>query len=153
MFWEGEFNSPSFFVGTRFFPLRTFRIPMALAPVTRARLQATLAAAAAGLLWSRTRHPGPAVLAGVLSTLALVAWLAPARYAPVQRVLDRLLQLLLGGLTWLVLGLVYFGFFTPLRICGALLRRDPLRLRPAPAATSYLQPLSPDATRRFDRQF
>lgn len=126
---------------------------MALAPVTRARVQAALAAGGTALLWWRAGGPWPAALALVASLLALLAWLSPAHYAPVQRALDAILRVLLTGFTWLTLGAVYFGLFTPLRFFGALLRRDPLRLRPLPPAESYFQPLPPATARRFDRQF
>jgi hypothetical protein len=71
----------------------------------------------------------------------------------VQRILDRFARRMLAAFTWLVLGLVYFGLFTPLRLWRTLLRRDPLRLRRDPAATTYLQPMRPAPAARFDRQF
>jgi len=126
---------------------------VAPASTSRARLQAALACGGALLLWWRIGGMLPAVFAIFLAALASLAWFAPARYAPVQRTLDRLMHALLAGLTWFVLGVVYFGVFTPLRAWRALMRRDPLQLRPAPAASSYLQPLPSGAPRRFDRQF
>jgi hypothetical protein len=126
---------------------------MAFAPIPRARWQATFAVAGAWLLWWRVGGLPVIVLAVLASVFALLAWLAPARYAPVQRGIDRLAHGLLGGLSWLLLGLVYFGLFTPLRIWRRLTRHDPLHLRPDPTASSYLRPLPPAAPGRFDRQF
>jgi hypothetical protein len=125
---------------------------MPLAPVTRARLQASLAVAGTVAIWAWRRGPVPAALAGVAAALALIAWVSPAHYAPIQRALDRGVHLLLTGLTWLLLGLVYFLVFTPLRFLRDLRGRDPLARRADPAAATYLRPLPPGAG-RFDRQF
>jgi hypothetical protein len=122
-------------------------------PPSRARWQTTAAFAGAALLgW---RHPGAVTfgLAAVALALAALAWIAPDRYRPVQRLLDRATDALLAALTWVLLGLVYLGVFTPLRPIRRLLRRDPLGGRRAPAGESYLTPLPPGATGRFDRQF
>jgi hypothetical protein len=126
---------------------------MALSPATRGRLQATLAWLGALLLWWRIGGVLPAMLAGATGSVALLAWVSPAHYAPVQRVLDRGLHAFLAGLTWLALALIYLGVFTPLRGWRALTRRDGLQLRPDPVAGSYLRPLPPPAPERFDRQF
>lgn len=126
---------------------------MALTPLTRSRLQATVAACVATLLWWRFRTTVSAALAAVLGTFALLAWFAPRQYAPIQRGLDRFVQALLTGFTWLVLGVVYFGLFTPFRLWRAITRRDPLRLRLEPGTASYFQSLPSSAQRRFDRQF
>jgi hypothetical protein len=125
---------------------------MPLAPFTRARLQASAACVGTlALCWWRG-GPVSATLAGVAAVLAGVAWAAPARYAPVQRALDRGIHLLLTAITWTLLGLVYFLVFTPLRCVRSLGGRDALARAPDPAATSYLQP-PPAGPRRFDRQF
>ena len=125
---------------------------MPLAPFTRARLQASAACAGTLALWWWRGGVVSASLAGVAATLAVVAWVAPARYAPVQRALDRLVHGLLTAITWVLLGLVYFLVFTPLRFARSLAGRDSLARAPDPAATSYLQP-PPAGPRRFDRQF
>jgi hypothetical protein len=125
---------------------------MPLAPANRARLQATAACVGTLALWTWRGGAAPATLAGIMAALAVLAWVAPARYAPVQRVLDRGIHLLLAGITWTLLGLVYFLVFTPLRFLRGLTGRDPLARQPDPAAASYLQPLPP-GPRRFDRQF
>lgn len=120
---------------------------------SRARWQTTAALAGAALLgW---RHPAAATfgLAAVALALAALAWIAPARYRPVQRRLDRATDALLGVLTWILLGLVYLGVFTPLRLVRGLLGHDPLGLRQTPVRDSYLTPLRPGATGRFDRPF
>ena len=125
---------------------------MPLASFTRARLQASAACVGTLALWWWRGGPVPATLAGIMAALAVVAWVAPARYAPVQRTLDRGIHLLLAAITWTLLGLVYFLIFTPLRFVRGLTGRDPLARVPDPAATSYLRPLPP-GPRRFDRQF
>ena len=83
----------------------------------------------------------------------MLAWASPARYAPVQRALDYGIHLLLTGLTWLLLGLVYLLVFTPLRALRALTGSDPLQRRYDRSADSYLRPPAPGSTGRFDRQF
>lgn len=125
---------------------------MPLAPFTRARLQASAACVGTAALWWWRGGPVSATLAGIMAALAVLAWTAPARYAPVQRALDRLIHLLLTAITWVLLGLVYFLVFTPLRFVRSLAGRDPLARAPDPAAASYLQP-PPAGPRRFDRQF
>lgn len=126
---------------------------MALAPMSRARLQATLACAGACVLLAMRGGVGPAIAAGFTGTLALLAWLMPRAYAPVQWSLDRVLHLALTAFTWLLLGLLYLLVFTPLRLWRALFGRDPLQRQSDPRAITYLQPIPPAAANRFDRQF
>lgn len=92
-------------------------------------------------------------IAGLTAALAFVAWTSPARYAPVQRALDRVLHGVLAALTWVLLGVIYFAVFAPLRLWRHLRGIDPLHRRPDPAAASYLSPLPLPAPDRFDRQF
>ena len=130
---------------------------MAIAPATRARFQATVACAGTLLLWWRHGGPLTATLTLLAAALASLAWLSPPRYTPVQRILDRLTHALLAAFSWLVLAVVYFGLFAPVRLGLALTGRDPLR-RPPQTRTSarpatYLQPLPPPAARHFERQF
>jgi len=126
---------------------------MPLAPIPRARLQATLACAGTLALWAWRGGQVPAALAGLAAALALVAWTSPARYAPIQRALDRGVHLLLAALTWLLLGLCYLLVFTPLRAVLALTGSDPLRRTFDRTAASYLQPPPAGGSGRFDRQF
>ena len=126
---------------------------MALSSPARARLQATLAWVGTLVLWVRLGGIFPAMLAGATGSLALLAWISPPHFAPIQRVLDHALHALLAGLTWGLLAVIYLGVFTPLRGWHALTRRDPLQLRPDPAATTYLRPLAPAHPDRFTRQF
>lgn len=126
---------------------------MALNPVTRARLQTTLACVGAlGLLWWR-RNTGAAIATGLTTLLALVAWISPRHYAPVQRVLDRAIHLFMTVITWIVLAGIYLGVFMPVRLWRALTKHDPLQRRRDAAADTYLQPLPPASPGRFDRQF
>jgi len=105
------------------------------------------------LLWWRAPNGATTAIAVVTGTLAALAWLLPGYYAPVQRGFDRLTHALVSALTWLVLGIVYFCLFMPMRICRAMLRHDPLRLRPDSTASSFLQPIAPPSPRHFNRQF
>jgi hypothetical protein len=120
--------------------------------MTRVRLQASAASAVTLSLWLWHRGFWPATLAAIATALALVAWLSPVAYKPVARVLDGFAHTILTAFTWLALGLVYFGVFTPLRLWHALRRHDPLARAFDPAATTYLRPL-PQTPPRFDRQF
>lgn len=126
---------------------------MALTPISRARLQATLACGGACTLFLWRGGFGPAVAVSVTALLALMAWIIPRAYAPVQRGFDRVIHLALTAFTWLLLGLLYLLVFTPLRLGRAVFGRDPLQRRPDSAATTYLRPVPPAATNRFDRQF
>jgi hypothetical protein len=124
---------------------------MPLTPASRARLQASLACIGTLALWSWRGGVVPATFATVAASLALIAWSSPARYAPVQRTLDRFIHFLLMSLTWLLLGLVYLLVFTPLRAFRALTGSDKLDRTFDRAATTYLQ--TPRAPSPFDRQF
>lgn len=126
---------------------------MALTPATRARLQATLACAGAAFAWWRFGGIWPVALFAVLGLFALLAWASPRHYAPIQRGLDRVVNGFLAVVTWVVLGAVYFGLFTPWRLWRTLTKNDPLDRRRDPTAASYLRPLPPAATGRYDRQF
>ena len=126
---------------------------MPLATIPRARLQATLACAGTLALWTWRGGLFPASLAGLAAALALLAWTSPTRYAPVQRVLDRGVHLLLAAFTWLLLGLIYLLVFTPLRAVRSLTGNDPLQRAFDRSATSYLRPPAAGSSGRFDRQF
>lgn len=126
---------------------------MPLAPRQKARLQATAACAGGLFLWWRVGGVAAAGFAGLTAALALVAWTSPARYAPVQRVLDRVVHGVLAALTWMLLGFIYLAVFAPMRLWRRLRGIDPLHRQPDPTAASYLLPLPPTAPDRFDRQF
>jgi hypothetical protein len=117
------------------------------------RLQATIACAGGLVLWMRFGGVLAAALAGCFASLALIAWVAPARYVPVQRGFDFLTRVLVAGFSWVMLGLVYFGVFTPLRLIGVLVGRDPLGLKRPSDTTTYLRPMPAATTGRFNRQF
>lgn len=133
--------------------LRNLSLFMPLAPTTRARLQATLACGGACVLFTWRGGLGPTIVFGVTVVFALMAWITPRVYAPVQRSLDRAVHLVLTAFTWLLLGLLYLLVFTPLRIGRTFFGRDPLQRRIDPAAATYLSPIPPAAVNRFDRQF
>jgi len=119
----------------------------------RMRLQATVAVAASLVLWWRFGGVGTAAFSGLLVSLAMIAWISPAHYAPIQRGLDFVTRGIVAGFSWFILGLVYFGLFTPLRFLGVLFGRDPLKLRKRAGATTYLQPLPTAPADHFKRQF
>jgi hypothetical protein len=121
--------------------------------ILRTRLQATVASVFALALWWRIGGLWPAALTGVFAALALLAWFSPSRYAPVQHGLDALARWIAGGFSWLLLGLIYFGLFTPLHWFGALLGKDPLKLKTRDGGVSYLEPIPQPETDRFKRQF
>lgn len=126
---------------------------MSLSPVSRARLQATLAAVIALglLLWLRGLFATCVLL--VAASVAGLAWLAPRAHAPVQRVLDRAARGLAVGVSWALLALVYGALFVPMRVWRALTGRDPLDLRRDIRAASYLRPLPPARANRFGRMY
>ncbi|HEY8994376.1 MAG TPA: hypothetical protein VIM71_06935 [Lacunisphaera sp.] len=124
---------------------------MPLAPIPRTRLQASLACVITLALWYWRRGQLPAAVAGLAAALALLAWVSPARYAPIQRALDRGVHLILAAITWLLLGIVWLLVFTPLRAFRTLTGRDALARSFDPKAASYLQ--TPPVAGRFDRQF
>jgi hypothetical protein len=117
------------------------------------RLQATVACVVSLVLWFRFGGLFPAALAGLFTSLALVAWVAPARYEPVQRGFDFLTRWLVKAFSWAMLGLVYFCVFTPLRLIWALGGRDSLGLKRTSGTMTYLRPLPPAPLGRFNRQF
>ncbi len=105
------------------------------------------------VLWWRMGSIVGSAIAGLAAALAMFAWIAPARYAPVQRGLDCLAHVFVAGLSWFLLGLIYFGLFTPLRMWRALTRHEAFPRRPDPAATTYLRSSPPVAPDHFNRQF
>lgn len=126
---------------------------MPLTSPQRARLQASAATVGGLVWWWRIGGQAAAVFAGLLASLALVAWVSPPHYAPVQRFLDRVVHLVLTGLTWFLLAVIFLLVFVPVRLWRALTGNDPLHRRAEPGATTYLRPLPPAAPHRFDRQF
>jgi hypothetical protein len=118
----------------------------------RPRLRATIALLLTTSLWLWRGGLLPAVLAIGAAALALLAWIAPTAYAPFSRTFEKLGHVILVAFTWLALGVIYFGVFTPLRLWRSLRGFDPLHRAFDPAAKTYLQPLSqtpPDFTRQF----
>ncbi len=124
---------------------------MPLAPSARARLHATAACVGGWLLWWRLEYPVILAVAVALTGLAALAWLRPRSYAPVQRVLDRVLHALLAGFSWAILALVFVLVFIPLRLLRPGTRTR--FYRPAPRDGSFLLPSAPLRSDRFLRQF
>jgi hypothetical protein len=126
---------------------------MSLPPVSRARLQATLAAVIALGLWLWLRGLFATCVLLVAASIAVLAWLAPRAHAPVQRVLDRAAHGLAVGVSWALLAVVYVGMFVPMRAWRALTGHDPLGLRRDLRAESYLCALPPARPERFRRMY
>jgi len=100
------------------------------------------------------RHSQAALLllccAGTVFVLSL---LAPSLWAPLGRAVNKLVALLLQGLTWLLLLLLFVGLFIPGRLLLLLLRRDPLDRSLDAGRKSYWEPLAPRQPRHFERQY
>lgn len=104
--------------------------------------------------WLRWRTPWSLALLLIATSLLTLALLAPRVSAPIERRLAHFGQLFAIAFTWLVLGLLFFLLFTPVRLLLALFRRDPLQRRPDPRRASYWEPLPPaPAPERFNRQY
>jgi hypothetical protein len=125
---------------------------MALASPVRSRLQASLASAATLALWWRRPGPPTATIAAIAAGLALVAWFFPRVYAPVQRGLDHLTHAIVAAVSWVILALVYFGLFAPLRAIRWMAGKPSLQMRRDPAAATYLAAVRA-GPRSFERQF
>lgn len=117
----------------------------------RSRLQTLAGFLIALTVWLITRHAAVLIAVGVTGTFTALAWLAPALFAPIQRAIDAFIHGLVTAVSWVLLAVVYFGVFSPIRIWRTLAGTDSLRRRRDPAATSYLEPAP--APSRFDRQF
>lgn len=124
-----------------------------LSPTAKARLQASVACVGTYLLWWRFHTTFSAAVAWTAVSLAGLAWLSPRHYRPIQSAFDCLTHVLLTAVTWSVLGLVYFGLFTPVRLWRVLLRQDPIQLRQDKTPATYLQRIRSSGAMRFDRQF
>jgi len=125
---------------------------MALSAANRSRLHATLACVIAGGLWWRTRAVAFATIGTIALVLFALAWINPRLYEPVQRLFTAFGRVLTAVFTWVVLGLVYFFVFTPLRVWNRIFGRDPLGLRAA-SNTGFLHEFRPKTLGQFERQY
>ncbi|GAC1467061.1 MAG: hypothetical protein NVSMB9_08280 [Isosphaeraceae bacterium] len=111
-----------------------------------------LVAAAARLA---PRHPGWASAAlGTALALGLAGWLRPRVVRPLY--LGAMVAAFpIGWLTsWVMLGAVYYGLFTPLAVAFRLLGRDPLARRgPAPGGSYWRPKPPPGDPSRYLRQY
>lgn len=124
---------------------------MPLAPVPRARLQASLACVGTLTIWLWRGGPWSAACAIVAAAFAFLAWTLPPVYAPIQRGLDRGVHGFLRVITWSALAAVYLLVFTPLRVFRSLTGRDALARSFDRQAATYFT--IPPASGRYDRQF
>ena len=126
---------------------------MSRVPSIRPRLQATIALVVAVGVWLALGNRIAAGVAVVMAILAVLAWAAPAAYAPVHRGLERGAHALAAAVSWVLLGGAYLGLFLPLRLWRSITRRDPLALRPDERSDTFLRPVPPAHPERFRRMF
>ncbi|MFT3782176.1 MAG: hypothetical protein QM790_09180 [Nibricoccus sp.] len=123
------------------------------ASLLRMRLQSTVAVAGGLFLCWRCEGKWPWLVVAVLVVLAGVAWIAPSRYIPIQRLLDAIVRAITAAVSWTLLGMVYFCVFVPIRLLINLAGRDPLGVEMLAGEKSYLRQIRPAAADRFKRQF
>lgn len=108
------------------------------------------------ILFARSDRPIAAVVAGLFAAaVALAALAKPRLLAPLNRGWMSLGNSASRVVSPIVLGILFFGLFTPVALLLRLLGRDELRLRRQPGATSYWRlrdPPGPDSA-SFRRQF
>jgi hypothetical protein len=100
-------------------------------------------------------HTAGMALAVWVLFFLMLGLLAPLRLAPVYRVWMKF-GLVVGNFNFkLILGLMYFTVFTPMRIFASFFRDDPLTRKIEPEKKSYwhdCEPRSQDP-KRFEKQF
>lgn len=114
-----------------------------------------VAAALAAYFWVTDRLTAAAVAGLVALFAAAIVTLRPNLLAPFNKAWMGLGMVLGTIVSPVVLGLLYFGLFTPLALLLRLFGRDELRLRRAPSGGSYWhlrEPPGPQAD-SFPRQF
>ena len=112
-------------------------------------------AAIAIYLWA-AHHPLQTTVAGALAALfASLALLKPALLLPLNRAWMTLGALLGLVVSPIVLGILFFGLFTPVALLMRLFGRDELRLRRSPARVSYWRIRTPPGPQpdSFPRQY
>lgn len=91
---------------------------------------------------------------GAALVCGLLAAVMPAALRPIYVGLSAVALPIGVVMSYLVLGLVYFGILTPLGLYFRLIGRDPLNRRFDPQAASYWSPRVPVSDpRRYFRQF
>lgn len=104
------------------------------------------------VLMARQRPSGP-WLAGGGGALVLLGLLAPGCLRPLQRPWMMLAVLLGAVVSPVVLGIIYYGVFTPIGLLARLRGRDFLQRRRLPDAPSYWMPReAPPGGSRYERQ-
>lgn len=112
--------------------------------------------AAIAVYLGATHHPLQTAIAGVVAPLfASVALLKPALLLPLNRAWMTLGALLGLVVSPIVLGILFFGLFTPVALIMRLCGRDELRLRPSPVGISYWRLRTPPGPQpdSFPRQY
>lgn len=111
----------------------------------------------AGLIAWRHHAPSPATTVGIGLGIGLAIFLLSVLVRPAGLLLYRIwmgIGFILGTLIGpAFLGIVYYGFFTPIGLVMRVLKRDPLRLR-KPAGDSFWTPIKHrDDPKSYERQF
>jgi hypothetical protein len=85
----------------------------------------------------------------------ILGLLAPLRLAPVYRAWMRFGQVIGNFNFKLILGVMYFVMFTPMRVFASFFRKDPLTRRIEPEKESYWHDCEPRSSdpKRFEKQF
>jgi hypothetical protein len=81
--------------------------------------------------------PGVTVFAALAATLGVVGLARPETIRPLFAVLTAVAQPIGAVMTRIVLGVAYYGLFTPLALAFRAIGRDPLFRRRRPGATTY----------------
>jgi hypothetical protein len=92
---------------------------------------------------------------GVSGVFAILAWVAPAVLAPLNRFWTQFGLLLHRLMNPIILGLIFLFTIVPIGLIMRILRKDLLRLKFDPKAPSYWierNPIGPDP-KSLDRQF
>jgi fatty acid desaturase len=117
-------------------------------------LRAVVAAAVGAAFFYFDRPVLASVVLGVGGLALLVGLLSPlGAHAAIDRSLAKLAHLVGVLLGWLLLAPFYYLVMTPLGLLTKRGKRDPLRRRPDPSATSYWKKRDPLRARDLDRPY
>lgn len=133
---------------------------MPSSPPVKRSLRSLAGTACAAVVFALAVHhertPARLMLLGAATGAFLVALVVPRAWRPVEALVDRAVRMLLAGITYLLLGVVFAVVFVPARAVMALRGADPLRRRFEPGRASYWEPFqegAADDPARFEREF
>ena len=112
-------------------------------------------AAFAAMSWFKFANPTAAMVFGVLALLVPLIGLVAPKFLRIPYVVLTVLAYPVGFVvSHLVLGLIFYGIFTPLGLWFRLLKRDPLKRSMTPDEESYWEERPPARPARdYYRQF